>query len=253
MTVTEEEFRTTHEEVGPKQEEMTTGIEDCINKFNNTDWGCWADLWSKDDQEKVRDTLVNLRDTWATFVTELVKLHSPGWPFWFLDSSDDWLEVKRLLTGQQAFLSDGAAIAFPATQSWNSEDARVYKAMPGAQNSAISGAGANAGALADHLETYGMQLIDLWFDMGMTFIDYVQLAAGTVARFLSADPTKWLDIVAEIMEAVNDIIDFVQQIMQLIKDHWAATKTAMFDLDADFADFSGSVAGEWPTPTNLAS
>ncbi|MFN3867297.1 MAG: hypothetical protein ACK4MD_11395, partial [Demequina sp.] len=137
-------------------------------------------------------------------------------------------------------------------QTWDSPDARVYKAMPGAQNSALGGAADNAGALADHLQGHGMQIIDLWFELGMTFIDYIQLAGESVARFISADPTKWLNIVDEIVQTVSAVIDFVQGILVLIKDQWSQTKSAMYDLDSDFADFSGSVAGAWPTPTNLA-
>lgn len=252
MTVTEAEFRRTIDEIGPKQTEMTEGINSCISKFNGHDFGCWANTFSSGTQERIAEALTNLSQMWSDFVVEFTKLASPGWPFWFLDSADDWLDVKRDLTGQQAFLSSGAAIALPATQSWDSPDARTYKAMPGVQNAAISGVAGNAGSLADHLQGHGMQIIDLWFELGMTFVDYIQLAGKSVARFISADPTKWLDIVSEIVGVVNDVIDFVQGILRLIKDQWTATKNAMYGLDSAFADVSGSVAGAWPTPANLS-
>lgn len=251
MTVTEEEFSATVDQIGPKQEEMTEGINSCIDKFNNYDWGCWADTFDSDTQERIATALTDLSQMWADFLAEVAQLMAPGWPFWFLDSSEDWLKVKSDLTGQKAFLTDGAAIALPATVSWEAPEARVYKAMPGAQSAAIDGVAGKAGDLGDHLHDHGMQIIDLWFDIGMAMIDYVQLAGESVANFLTLDPTKWLDIVSEIVDTVSNLIDYVQQILQLIKDQWTSTQNAMYDLKADFADLSGSVAGAWPTPANL--
>ncbi len=97
-----------------------------------------------------------------------------------------------------------------------------------------------------------MYIVDLWFQIGMKFIDYAQVVGKTVGRFLTADPTKWLGIVNEIIGAVSDLLEFVQDLMTLIMDKWSATITSMFDLERAFADVSGSVGGAWPTVANLS-
>lgn len=253
MTVTpvsEAEFNEAVDDIGPKRTEMAEGINSCIDKYNNEDFGCWAGTFG--DIDKIGDTLSKLVEIWNGFVEELAKLASPGWPFWFIDSADTWLDVKSKLTGQKTYLSDGAAISLPATVSWDSTDATVYSAMPGVNVSAIDGAAGHADSLATHMQDHGMQIIDFWFDIGMLFIDYAQLVGTSVANFISADPTKWLDIVSEIVDTVSNLIDFVQDLATLIMDKWTETIDSMYDLKSAFADLSGSVEGAWPTPANLS-
>ncbi len=253
MMPEESEFNQNVEQIQTDTDSMRDEINKCIDKYNNHDFGCWNDLINSGTQDKIREAINALQTKWTEFTTEMAKLASPGWPFWFLDRSDDWLEVKRKLTGQLAFLTGGAGISLPATITWDSPDARTYKTMPGAQADALSGMSSNAGSLADHLHAHGLGIVNLWFDLGDEFIDFAQLIAGSVARFISADPLKWLDIVPEIVAVVNDLVDFVQGLFKLIRDRWTDTIAAMHSLKSDFADMSGSVAGKWPTIPELSS
>lgn len=251
MAVTETEFNESVQDLSDKQADIATGIDDCVNKFNNFDFGCWSDTFSKDSQDKLRDALNNLVAIWNDFALEMAQLASPGNPFWFLDGVDAWLDVKRGLSGQLIYMGDAVTSSFPASESWVGQVGTLYRSMPGVQASAIDGAAGYAGSFATHLGDHGLQIIGLWSDIAKHFVDYGQLVATSVANFISADPTKWLDIVSEIVNTVSDLIDFIQDLIQLVVDKWVETISQMQTLENDLADLSGSVAGQWPTIERL--
>ncbi|MFG6476699.1 hypothetical protein ACFXP7_09985 [Microbacterium sp. P06] len=242
--VDEATFTENVEDISEKQTDMSDGINSCIEKFNNYDWGCMADDETK---EKVAAAIKQMEETWADLSEQLVQLASPGNPFWFIESSESWLSVKSGLSGQLIFLQDAASSSLPASESWVGTEGAVYRNMPGVQASAISGVVGYAGSYATHLGAHGLQIIELWVKLAMKFIDYAQLVATSVANFLSADPTKWLDIVSEIVDTVSELIDFVQEIIELLTSTWLETKSQMQTLENDLSDLSGSVAGQWPT------
>lgn len=244
MTVSESQFDENVQDISEKSEEMGNGINDCIEKFNNNDWGMCAD---DDLIEKVGDAMDRLEKVWSDLAIEMVQLASPGWPFWFLDAKDSWLSVKSDLSGQLVFVQGAASSSFPASGSWVGEEGAVYRDMPGVQADAISGVVGYAGSFATHLGDHGLQIIDFWVDLAMAFIDYAQLVATSVGNFLSADPTKWLDIVSEIINTISDLVEFVQGIITLVTDKWIETKSQMHALENDLANLTGSVAGKWPT------
>jgi uncharacterized protein YoxC len=241
-------FNSNVEGINTDTNDMTDGINKCVDKFNTTDWGCWTELFDSGTVDKIKSALETLVDLWNKVLAELAKLASPGNPFWFWDSSDSWLEVKKLLSGNTMSIGPG----LPAIDSWSAPEARLYKNMPDAQISAITRSAGHADSLAGHLEGHGTQIINLWLDLGNQFVDYAQLVAGEVANYLSLDPTKWLDVVNQIVETVNNIIDFVQDLVQLVIDQWNATHDAMYALKSDFADQSGTVQGAWPSVENLS-
>ncbi|NYD65693.1 hypothetical protein [Agromyces atrinae] len=249
---TQGDFDSDMQDIQTKQTDMTDGINSCVDKFNNFDFGCWSNTFSKDSQEKIRDALNNLTKIWSDFLTEMVQYASPGWPFWFLDAQDNWLAVKTGLSGQKVHLGAASSSSFPATQSWVSADGAVYRNMPAVQGDAIDGVVGHAGSFASHLGDHGLQIIDFWVKIANKFVDYGQLVATSVANFISADPTKWLDIVSEIVNVVSELIDFVQDLIQLIVDKWLETLGQMQTLENDLADVSGSIAGQWPTIERLA-
>ncbi|WP_159502001.1 hypothetical protein [Microbacterium sp. 18062] len=242
--VSEAEFNENVQDIDDKTTEMNDGINKCIDKFNNNDWGMCAD---DDLIEKIGGAMDRMQQVFGDLAIELGQLASPGWPFWFLESKDSWLTVKSELSGQLVYVQSASASSFPASQSWVGREGAVYRDMPGVQADAISGVVGYAGSFATHLGDHGLQIIDLWVDLAMAFIDYAQLVATSVGNFLSADPTKWLNIVDEIITTISNLVDFVQGIVVLVKDKWVQTKSQMFTLENELADLSGSVAGKWPT------
>ncbi|MFG6445650.1 hypothetical protein ACFXQA_10320 [Microbacterium sp. P07] len=242
--VGEAEFAENVEDISAKQTDMSDGINSCIEKFNNYDWGCMADDETK---EKVGAAVDQMKETWDELSDQLLQLASPGNPFWFKEAAESWLSVRSNLSGQLVFLQDASSSSLPASESWVGTEGAVYRDMPGVQASAISGVVDYAGSYAEHLSLHGQQIIDLWVDLSMKFIDYAQLVATSVANFLTADPTKWLDIVSEIVDTVSNLIDFVQEIIELVATTWSETKNQMASLEIQLADLSGSVAGQWPT------
>lgn len=249
MTVSQAEFDENVRDISDKSEDMENGINECVEKFNNHDWGMCVD---DSDIDEIGDAMDRLQEVWQNLGVELAQLASPGSPFWFLDAKDAWLDVKRQLSGQLVFVEGAAASSFPASQSWVGSEGSVYRDMPGVQSAAINGVVGYAGSFATHLGDHGLQIIDLWVDLAMSFIDYAQLVATSVGNFLSADPTKWLNIVSEIINTISNLVEFVQGIVTLVTDKWIETKSQMQALENELANLSGSVAGAWPTIAALS-
>ncbi|MFV0374455.1 hypothetical protein [Microbacterium sp.] len=242
--ISQEEYDEAREDQENKITEMQDGINNCIDKFNNADFPC---EWFGDSEGDVEEKLGEVKSVWELFMEALVQLASPGNPFWFWESANTWTEVLKLISGQVSYMSADVVGKFPALTSWVSEDAAVYQSMPSLQTGATNGAVEYITALAAHLDAHGMQVADLWFELAMMVVDGAQLIAGSVSKFLTADPLEWLDIIPKIVEVINGLIDFAQDTAKLLQEQWSATKTAMNELKLSFANLTGTLNGKWPT------
>jgi len=242
--ISESDFTTTANSIFDNQEKIRGLINKCVDTFNDrSTWGNFT-IWITGKLDQVRDALNDLVAKFAAFAKAVAELHSPGNPVSMYTKADDWREVQSKLSGQLGELS---ASRFPATYSWEGRDGWAYAGIVGDQEAAVSGAYPHADALGSHLETHAKNVIDGWSDIALTVGTIYLSFVRDASQFISASPTKWLDIVPVIVTLIADLIENVANGVDQLVEYATTAFAGMKELAGALASVPGSRAQAWPT------
>lgn len=233
-----------------RQQEITSNIDRISKMVNNADYGCVDSVLSREAIEKGKSDVNSISEAWESALKQFAQYVSPGNPFWFADAAAVWIDVRETLTGHQ-YVFDENSTKLPALQSWESDDAETYLAMPHFQRAAIDKISEHCKTLSDHAHKHMTDILDQWQDVADFYLDYAQTVASIVARFATLDPMKWLDLVSNIVGAVSELIDHVQEGMGKVYETWKKIDASMYELKLAFSDNSAMIDGQWPTMGNI--
>jgi len=238
----EAEFFENYNKLKDREAEQKEKLDDCVNRFNNV--GHWESLlippwsWSgiADSLNEVGEGLYKLWDKVADYL-------SPGNPFDLWRAAEGWNGVLSEITGQKSNLE---TYNFPATKSWVSREANLYKSLPVQQLAAVSNMELHIGAFHDLLATHACGLVGSWITLFKKLTKFGVTMIKDAAAFVSANPLKWADLAQNIMILVADLLECVVDIAASLADYVVDVQDQVVALKQQLADKTGSDGGSWP-------
>lgn len=245
------EFEASCDDLNTQRDEVIDDFYSFIQTGRNLDFGCLG-VFKAGLKEDVDAALAEIEAAVESFIEESIQLLSPGNPFWFYEASERWLDAITDLSSRQFDLGSGRSARLPAHGSWSDNDVRWYAPMPDAQNAAIDEMKRRCQGMASAAQGHSHALTNHWLDLFVKFSELHSWVAKTVGTFISADPTKWLDIVSVVIAALVDLKDLVVAFLVDLARAWADSRDLVLDMKSSFADMAAFDRGRWPSIASYA-
>lgn len=251
LPLTSGEFDQATDDLSVQREEAISDFGAFVARGRSLDFGCLG-AFAQGLKNEVNQAIDEIEQAVEEFVTVSVELLSPGNPFWFYDASEEWLDAVTDLSSHQFDLNGGRSSRLPAHDSWNDSDVRWYAPMPDAQNTAIDEMKSRCDAMASAARSHSLALTNHWIDLFVGFSQLHSWVVTTVGTFVSADPTKWLDIVSEVINCLVSLKDLVVGFIENLARSWAESRDLVLEMKSSFADMAAFDRGQWPTIASYA-
>ncbi|MFC4224035.1 hypothetical protein [Lysinibacter cavernae] len=222
---------------------VVTGINECVEKFNSRDLVTSALLAWGDHNGKIADALTEAVNGINELMAEIAKFLSPGDPFQLIEIASSWVTVRKGLSG----LTTPIETDFRAGKYWSGRVGDNYENLPALQATAVAAIGAKPKEFADALNSHAISVISVWFGICDSIASYMLDQTKNIAEFVSASPTKWLDIMPHIVNLVVTVLELVSELFIEFRDYGTDVFGAARDFKTVMSDASGTNRGKWPT------
>ncbi|MGV8884271.1 MAG: hypothetical protein ACOH1T_01605 [Microbacteriaceae bacterium] len=242
---TQSAFTKTTDSIPENAEKIRVAINECIDKFNGRGKAAGFAIWITGKADDIKEALDDLVQKFYELVDFIAQLLSPGNPVSMVQKAANWRTVQAKLSGQVAELSSSQ---FPSTYSWQGRDGWAYSGIVNDQGNAVSGIFPHADAMASHLESHGLNIIDGWSDIAQKVLGIQLDLIKDASAFITADPLEWLDIVPKIVTLVANLIQNIADAFEQLEDYALTAIAEMQQLKGNLSTVTGSRGGAWPAP-----
>lgn len=238
------------EEINSSTTEADTGLDDCVGHYNSNKgdiaWYQKVLDWVMRRMREVGEKLSEAVEQFNAFLEEIGSYLSPGNPFSLRKKQEDWVEVKRLVTGSKTTVE---ASHLRADDSWKGDVGDGYGALIERQHLSIDTLAGYADSMATFLSNYASKILNAWIDFGERLLTYLIEQVDAVSEFISADPLEWLDIVPKIVNVCTNLAQLGVDLAGQLARNYNDSQQQAEELNLNMADLHGFPQGSWPAAT----